>query len=1070
MGHRSLVHICAAAALIAALCVGPVRADAAPMYDLDLPSQPLADALRALGRLTDTNILIDRRLVGHQTAPALKAHLTAEDAVAMLLTGTGLAVKRIDERTITLVAVSGNTSSVLSPQMESGETRERVRLAQSEGVAVTMAVLQPVPATSGSGDTGAPSAGVPEILVRGSKVLNTAIARTRDDAQPYVVFDRAAIDKSGTSNIDSFLREHLSSMNPAPPNSQLVSTGGANNSYFDLRGLGTTQTLILIDGHRSVSPNISGGGLQTDLNSIPMSAIERIEVLPTTASGIYGGSATGGVINVILRRDYTGLETTLTYDDTFDGGGARRQIQMSGGFPLEGGRTTVLLTGSYTDGDDLLVGDRDLFRRAQARILANSPDSIIPGFSPPIGATTNICSGIELFPGFAFCDGSPLTLDDGTPLGAATTFVPAGYAGRSADDGAALVRNAGAYNFALANSVQANGGARQTLVDIPTVKSLTTTVRREFTPGIQAFLDLSAAKNSGSVANEFLSGSFAIPADSVINPFRQTIVVTTPLLGTEQVARTSIEDTRAVGGVIFALPRRWQGELDYTWGHSRLSRTEVASALTPDAAAAVASGITQGGTPFDVLRDTNSFPVDFSTYLSAAPIVPTARTNFRDTSLRFSGPVGRPWPGGLPTLTLLVEHRREGFSDYRVLDPVAPTVRYAQSQSVDSAYLETMLPIVTASNAMPGLRTLELQAAVRRDEYTLRGANFSFTNPPDPEVHSRSTLQSTDPTFGLRYMPIGGITFRASYGTGFLPPQSAQTVPGPTLTTDGLSSGLTDPRRGGEPLGVFTYTTGGNPDLKPEDSESRSAGIILTPVWMPSLRVSVDWTRINKRNNLTFFTARQPDLNNELAIPGLVTRGPPSDGFEVGPVIAFKGPLFNIARQTIEAWDLAVDYRWARMAWGTFALSGVATRNMHNTQQALASLPVEEYVGVATLPWQGRAALDWEGLEQRSGQWTAQWAVRYFDSYCLNQLCAEGFNTPSQGGVDVSSQTYHDLTLAFRFNSEATRALAGSEIRLGIKNIFDHKPPLDVNVYARYYSGFADPRLASYYLSVRKKF
>jgi len=72
------------------------------------------------------------------------------------------------------------------------------------------------------------------------------------------------------------------------------------------------------------------------LNGIPLAAIERIEVLPTTASGIYGGSATGGVINIILKRDFQGFQTRLTYDNTFDTDSAVRRVDLSAGFNLEG--------------------------------------------------------------------------------------------------------------------------------------------------------------------------------------------------------------------------------------------------------------------------------------------------------------------------------------------------------------------------------------------------------------------------------------------------------------------------------------------------------------------------------------------------------------------------------------------------------------------------------------------------------------------------------------------------------------------------------------------------------------
>ena len=195
--------------------------------------------------------------------------------------------------------------------------------------------------------------------------------------------------------------------------------------------LGANQTLILIDGRRSAGANLSGSPQQPDLNGIPLAAIERIEVLPTTASGIYGGGATGGVINVVLRRDYSGLESRVSYENSFDSGAIKRRVDLATGFNLEGGKTTVLLAGNYSNANALAVGDRDLVQRGRNRILENNGfggfDTL--GIIPPLGATTNIRSQT----------GANLTLKSGGALNSPITFVPIGYAGAGSDAGAGLV-------------------------------------------------------------------------------------------------------------------------------------------------------------------------------------------------------------------------------------------------------------------------------------------------------------------------------------------------------------------------------------------------------------------------------------------------------------------------------------------------------------------------------------------------------------------------------------------------------------------------------------------------------
>ncbi|MEJ1962128.1 MAG: Plug domain-containing protein [Gammaproteobacteria bacterium] len=131
-----------------------------------------------------------------------------------------------------------------------------------------------------SADADSSKRGIPEILVKGQRTLNVDIKRTADDVQPYVVFDREAIAKSGATSVEDFLKRRLTMNTVAATNLQGADVTG-NASSFNLRGLGTEQTLVLVDGRR-LSPFTRGGGLPTqpDLNGIPLSAIERIEVLP----------------------------------------------------------------------------------------------------------------------------------------------------------------------------------------------------------------------------------------------------------------------------------------------------------------------------------------------------------------------------------------------------------------------------------------------------------------------------------------------------------------------------------------------------------------------------------------------------------------------------------------------------------------------------------------------------------------------------------------------------------------------------------------------------------------------
>ncbi|MBL9207294.1 MAG: TonB-dependent receptor, partial [Opitutaceae bacterium] len=442
--------------------------------------------------------------------------------------------------------------------------------------------------------------------VMGSKLLNMDIPRSRDDSQPYVIFDRETISASGTTNLEEFLKLRLTMNSAKSSSSQLSSNTTGNASLVNLRGLGVNQTLILIDGHRTANRSSLGSPLQADLNGIPLGAIERIEVLPTTASAIYGGAATGGVVNVILRRDYAGMEVRLTFNNTFSSDSAQRQAEFSGGLTVEGGKTNLLFAGSYSDANALRVSDRDFLTEHSLQMVNNAGgnfQTLNSGVNPPLGLTTNIRSST----------GANLVLKNGTPLNSPITFVPPGYAGSATDGGAAFVPNAGKYNLLPSRDASSNGG-RSAYGNVPVVKSFMLTARRQFAPWLQVFVDAFASDNDGRLPINSGFVATTIQPAALNNPFQQPIVVRVPVVGNDSVNRVDIESRRLLGGFLVDLPRGWKAEADYSWSRNR-DESYAAPALNTTATADVAGG------SVDVLRDVNAFPVDWGRYLFAGPFL-----------------------------------------------------------------------------------------------------------------------------------------------------------------------------------------------------------------------------------------------------------------------------------------------------------------------------------------------------------------------------------------------------------------------------------------------------------------
>jgi iron complex outermembrane receptor protein len=1058
--------------LVIAALLGAFASVASPAHAADavrtfnIPAQSAATALNEFARQADITLAFSYELVSGERTNAVQGDLLILDALARLLKGTKLGYKRVSDKTIAIDAASSSAlrgDPKLRPQgaaYAQDDPSGQVRLAQVDQE--TSSKPSPAEKSDQAPEKKPEVRGtMPEVLVIGSKSLDMDIKRSVDDPQPYVVFDREQITQSGAADLEDFLKNRLTMNTVAATNAQLVGGNSGNRSQINLRGLGTNQTLILIDGHRTSSVNSFGTPQQFDVNGIPLAAIERIEVLPTTASAIYGGSATGGAVNIILRRDYSGAEARLTYDSPFSTNAGIRTVNLSGGFNLEEGKTNILIAGTYSDGDGLAVGARDFVQRGQAAILANNGNNYqafsAGSGSPPLGATPNILSA----------DGSNLVLNNGTALTSPITYVPVGYAGTS-DGGAALVANAGKFNLGLPNSAQVINGSLSPLVQTPKLESLTATLRRQFSPRVQAFLEASASSNSGDQAlglAVFGALPFLLPAGAPTNPFRQDILVSVPTNSDTTTISSTGNNRRLMGGVIVKLPGEWMSEADYTWDQSKFSFRIGPQSLTSAAVDAVTAGT------LNILRDTNAFPVDFSPYLDSASTFSSGmpfRTTLKDASLRFAGPIGVPLPGGAPQVTTLLEHRDESMSD-ATLDTSTRILFFpGRSQSVDSLYAELRVPLVSEKNGVSAIHELELQLSGRHDEYTTHGVTgFLCCNGSSitttPIVRTTNKIRSTDPLVALRYRPIEDIALRASYGTGFLPPNVGQIVPNPAF----LPCSASDPLRGNTTI-RFSCITGGNPQLQPEQSKSWSVGAILTPRVLTGLRLSVDYTNIRKTDNIT----STRDIATLEAL-GRVTRGPNLPGDQpgwAGPITFVDETLVNLLKAQVQAYDVQLDYRWNIAGAGALEVFALATSETHYKTQLVAGSLFVENVGVGDfnpLKFKANAGATWT---QR--QWILGWSMRYFDSYWVNAAHAFDMN---QGSDHVPSQIYHDVFATYRFNSgvnsgsRSDQWLSGTEITFGVKNLFNKKPPFDVNEQF-YYSTLGDPRLASYWISVKKGF
>jgi iron complex outermembrane recepter protein len=300
--------------------------------EFNISATHLAEALSKFGAQTGMQVVYSPELVRGLKAHALAGRHTVEAGLRELLTGTGLHWSYVNDNTIVLKRAGDNSAA-------DGDDKKTSMTKTSQ---VIVAGTRPLD----------------QVVVEGSRPAaftdaNVDLPRTMDDVQPYYVFDVAAIEQSGALNVEEFLKNSLTmnttvvSSNQKVPTINTATTVGAG---INLRGLGTDHTLVLVNGRRMAGVNFNGAdNAQPDLNGIPFSAIERIEILPSSASGIYGGSAVGGVVNIILKQRYSGSEVRARYDNTWDIATPRRTVSATWGHAFEDDRTQLMLTADWSD-------------------------------------------------------------------------------------------------------------------------------------------------------------------------------------------------------------------------------------------------------------------------------------------------------------------------------------------------------------------------------------------------------------------------------------------------------------------------------------------------------------------------------------------------------------------------------------------------------------------------------------------------------------------------------------------------------------------------------------------------
>ena len=879
----------------------------------------------------------------------------------------------------------------------------------------------------------------PDIRV---EVTGSNIRRVEGEgALPVTVITREQIDRSGATTPMELLQQ-ISANNSLGATTIANSVGALTLSAqtASLRGLGGGRTLVLINGHRI--ENFSGEvqGVQgVNLSSIPFQAIERVEVLKDGASAIYGSDAIAGVINFIMRSDYSGAEIGGYYGSPTRGGGGE-QYQASGTVglgDLSKDRWNVVLSAQYSEQKSLDQVDRDFSNSSYIPSIGligissnTNPGRITTG---GIGAVTNRGGPARLVSSAADCAPSTFYLNDPN-LGTDCFFDP------SRVHGVNMIPHEKTWNFFADGRFQISDAwqAYGTLLYARDESNLV------IQPGpISSLFTYGPLNNIPSTITLQPSSPFyphAIAAGAGVDGQPLDIRYRTFDNGFRDQTDTN-ESWEVIGGVKGTWGR-W--DVDVSGFYSEGKTTERLNGGFQDYTR--------------LLPILNSGVVNFFGPNTPDVVALERSANFvgdafNGTSKSYgaqaktSGEVYR-LPAGPLAVAFGIEARREEFD--QIMDPALESgnitgyggpIKSTRDKSRDqyAAFGEVNVPIV---------RGLEGDVAVRYDHYS----DFGST---------------TNPKFSLRWQPTRALLLRGSYGTGFLAPTLYQLF---TPQFGGVTqTGLTDPIRcpvtmdtGLDCSTQFGVLFGGNAKLKPEESEQTSLGIVFEPI--PSASISVDWFKINLKNTIVNGISPLTVLNDLDQFGSLVTRGPADPNFPglPGRILQINQLYINLGAEHIEGLDVEANWRSPAQAWGrlTFGLSGTYyTRyDAQNPDGSFAGAVANTYGTVVTgvIPrWKHYVSLTWD-----QGPWSATLANTYQTSYIDQQ-------TDLNGNLRrVGSLSLWDLQGSYT-------GLRNWKFSLGVKNLFDRDPPVS-NQQSTFILGFDptyyDPRARFVYGSVTYRF
>jgi iron complex outermembrane receptor protein len=891
---------------------------------------------------------------------------------------------------------------------------------------------------------------VEKVEVTGSNIKRTDV----ETVAPVDVITREQIERSGQPTIADVLRN-------VPANTGNSYSESFSNSFapgasgISLRGLGQKATLVLINGRRT-----SGYGFAqnlqdsfVDLNSIPSSAVERIEVLKDGASAIYGSDAIAGVVNVILRKDYKGVEFTVGGGQAA-GNGDYKFTATAGFGDLGKDKYSVLGVFDYYKRDLVTLAETDFGASRDWRGRAGGGRNFqsltgLGTWQQYNAAGTSATQNFRAVDNCAAVGGTVMT---------GPQAVAAGLIDLTSTQSAANLATLNAR--AAATNTFCTYDANKFITALPGTERYGALVKGtlEISPTLQAYSELGFSKvDSKQVFTPtFFAGSTnsALAAQGIQpvfninfapgvagNPFSTTARYAGALndLGTRDTSVSS-ETYRILAGLKWSFGA-WDGDSAIGWSRNSVSADNF-NRLDIRGIGSV-FGVATGRQPPIPMSSTSTYNLNNSS-LNSAGVRDSIRANFTRSATselafvdtRASTEIAQfTLPGGPVGLAIGAEFRNEKLRDA----PAAiQTGGFVMGQGVTATDGKRDSFAVFAEASLPIFKSLEAQLAVRSDHYSDYGS-------------------STVPKVGLKWKVSPELMFRANWGEGFRAP----TLPEISPSNATFFTAVIDPATGAQTniSGQF----GGNTTLKAEKSRSTTIGAVFEP--SRDLNFGINWYQIDWRDYVSA-PSLQSLVDGDGIINGVrrgvITRDPTN-----GVVVLVATQYYNTPRVLTSGLDFDATYRLNTL-YGKLGVRVGATYLERYRVEDFES--VTEYVGrngFGSVPRiRGNLTLSWD-----QGPWSTAATFNYVHSYYQDFLPGSYFAARDprfQSGVyseKIGSRTTLDLYGGYEFNNKLK--ISGSVI-----NVANKQPPYDPGASSTFLYDFTqyDVRGRAYRLNLTYKF